>query len=133
MSRLLWPAVIAVLLLAGCTGTSQTTSAPQPAVAVMSRTVSSLPTTVHGTDGAEVTVTDTSRIVCLQGGIHPDFDGDFEDANGNNRLDFADVVLVFSSLDWIAANTSIGPFDFNGNGRTDFADVVTLFSEIGSG
>lgn len=69
MSRLLWPAVIAVLLLAGCTGTSQTTSAPQPAVAVMSRTVSSLPTTVHGTDGAEVTVTDTSRIVSLQGGI----------------------------------------------------------------
>lgn len=63
----------------------------------------------------------------------PDGDGRFEDANGNNRLDFADVVLVFSSLDWIAANTSIGPFDFNGNGRTDFADVVTLFSEIGSG
>ena len=63
----------------------------------------------------------------------PDDDGRFEDANGNHRLDFADVVLVFSSLDWIAANAPAGPYDYNGNGRADFADVVTLFSEIGSG
>lgn len=63
----------------------------------------------------------------------PDGDRRFEDANGNHRLDFADVVLVFSSLDWIAAHAPAGPYDYNGNGRADFADVTALFNELGSG
>ncbi len=60
----------------------------------------------------------------------PDFNGAFEDVNGNRRRDFADVVSVFDNLDWIAANEPVVRFDFNHNGRMDFADVVFLFNTI---
>jgi len=60
----------------------------------------------------------------------PDFDGIYEDLNANNRLDFADVVLYFNQMQWIAANEPIAAFDLNGNGRIDFADIVALFNEI---
>src|SRR5665647_1577736 len=54
-------------------------------------------------------------------------DGVYEDVNGNMRYDFADVVLYFNQMGWIAANEPIAAFDYNGNGRIDFADVVLLF------
>ena len=60
----------------------------------------------------------------------PDNDGIYEDLNGNGRLDFADVVLYFNQMTWIAANEPIAAFDLNGNGRIDFADIVALFNEI---
>ena len=60
----------------------------------------------------------------------PDLDGIFEDLNGNGRLDFADVVLYFNQMTWIAENEPVEAFDLNGNGRIDFADIVTLFNEI---
>jgi PKD repeat protein len=61
-----------------------------------------------------------------------DPDGDFvyEDLNGNGRLDFADVVLYFNQMEWMAANEPVSAFDLNGNGRIDFADIVKLFGEI---
>ncbi len=60
----------------------------------------------------------------------PDFDGLYEDVNGNRRLDFADVVLYFNQMTWIAGNEPVGAFDYNGNGRIDFADVVWLFNNL---
>jgi PKD repeat protein len=60
----------------------------------------------------------------------PDGDGIYEDLNGNGRLDFADVVLYFNQMEWIAANEPVTAFDLNGNGRIDFADIVKLFGEI---
>ncbi len=60
----------------------------------------------------------------------PDFDGAFEDVNGNQRPDFADVVMFFNQLDWISRNEPVARFDFNGNGRIDFADVVLLFNTL---
>ena len=60
----------------------------------------------------------------------PDHDGIYEDLNGNGRLDFADVVLYFNQMTWIAAHEPIPAFDLNGNGRIDFADIVALFNEI---
>jgi len=60
----------------------------------------------------------------------PDGDGIYEDLNGNNRLDFADVVLYFNQMTWIAANEPVSAFDLNKNGRIDFADIVALFNEI---
>ena len=60
----------------------------------------------------------------------PDHDGIYEDLNGNTRLDFADVVLYFNQMEWIAANEPVTAFDLNGNGRIDFADIVRLFGEI---
>jgi competence protein ComEC len=61
----------------------------------------------------------------------PDFDGVFDDLNGNGRRDFADVVMLFNQMTWIAANEPVERFDFNGNGRIDFADVVVCFNRIG--
>ena len=56
-----------------------------------------------------------------------DGDGRYEDVNGNNRLDFADVTLFYTAIAWCASSGPAGAFDFNDNGRVDFADVVTLF------
>ncbi len=56
----------------------------------------------------------------------PDGDGLYEDLNGNGGTDFADVVLYFGRMDWIASNRPVVAFDLNGNGRIDFADVVAL-------
>jgi PKD repeat protein len=65
-------------------------------------------------------------------GVPRDLDGDgfCEDVNGNGRRDFADVVLYFNQMTWIAANEPVVPFDYNGNGRIDFADVVWLFTHL---
>ena len=60
----------------------------------------------------------------------PDCDGIYEDLNGNGRLDFADVVLYFNQMTWIAANEPVCTFDLNRNDRIDFADIVALFNEI---
>ena len=59
-----------------------------------------------------------------------DDDGLYEDANGNGRIDFADVVLYFNQMNWIAAHEPVAAFDCNGNGRIDFADVVWLFNHL---
>ncbi|MDN7025302.1 hypothetical protein FGU65_10425 [Methanoculleus sp. FWC-SCC1] len=60
----------------------------------------------------------------------PDGDGLYEDLNGNGRLDFADVVVYFEQMEWIAANEPVDCFDYNGNGRIDWDDVVVLFGEV---
>jgi len=60
----------------------------------------------------------------------PDGDCIYEDLNGNTRLDFADVVLYFNRMEWIAVNEPVSAFDLNGNTRIDFADIVKLFGEI---
>ncbi len=57
-------------------------------------------------------------------------DGKYDDINGNGRKDFADVVLYFNQMIWIAANEPVAAFDYNGNGRIDFADVVWLFNNL---
>lgn len=61
-----------------------------------------------------------------------DLDGDglYEDVNGNGRADFADVVLFFGRISWIAANEPVDAFDFNGNARIDFDDAVALFDRL---
>ena len=59
-----------------------------------------------------------------------DADGLCDDVNGNGRPDFADVVLYFNQMTWIAENEPVDAFDYNGNGRIDFADVVWLFNNL---
>ena len=59
-----------------------------------------------------------------------DGDGLCDDVNGNERKDFADVVLFFNQMTWIAENEPLEAFDYNGNGRIDFADVVWLFNNL---
>ncbi|NLX48300.1 MAG: PKD domain-containing protein [Methanospirillum sp.] len=62
--------------------------------------------------------------------VDTDGDGLLDDVNGNSRKDFADVVLYFNQMAWIAGNELLAPFDFNGNGRIDFADVTWLFNDL---
>ena len=50
--------------------------------------------------------------------------------NGNGRGDFADVVLFFNQMTWVAANEPVECFDCNGNGRIDFTDVIWLFNRL---
>ena len=75
-----------------------------------------------------------SPLVALPGSnqapLDPDGDGLYEDVNGNGRADFADVVLYFNQMAWIAENGPLVAFDHNGNGRIDFADVVALFNDL---
>ena len=59
-----------------------------------------------------------------------DADGLYDDVNGNGRRDFADVVLYFNQMTWIAANEPVSRFDCNGNARIDFDDVVRLFNAL---
>lgn len=69
--------------------------------------------------------------VLLPGGYLPrdlDDDGLYQDVNGNGRLDFNDVVVLFDTLDWLGDHPEYTAFfDFNRNVRTDYADVVGLF------
>ncbi len=59
-----------------------------------------------------------------------DGDGKYEDLNGNGRMDFDDVIVLFSNMEQIQSGSHIYEFDFNKNGRIDFDDVITLFDKI---
>jgi hypothetical protein len=61
-----------------------------------------------------------------------DGDGQYDDVNGNGRTDFADVVLFFNQMAWLAANEPVPAFDFTRNDRIDFPDVVWLFNHLGT-
>ncbi len=80
------------------------------------------------------TAISTPSVAPIPGGVgaptDTDGDGCCDDINGNGRRDFADIVLYFNQMTWIAANEPTVPFDFNANGRVDFADVVALFNRL---
>lgn len=60
----------------------------------------------------------------------PDEDGLFEDLNGNDMVDFDDVIEYFKYFKWIENNYRVNLVDFNSNGRVDFDDIVELFKEL---
>ena len=66
----------------------------------------------------------------LKAPLDLDGDGKYEDVNGNERKDFADITLYFHQMAWIGANEPLAAFDYNENGRIDFADVVWLFNNL---
>jgi hypothetical protein len=82
---------------------------------------------VDAADGPELTVTHPRAPLRP---ADPDFEGAFEEINGNQWQDFADVVLYFNQMSWITANEPISLFDYNTNGRIDFADVVRLLTHL---
>ncbi len=106
-------------------------SAPTPTV---TPTVNETPT-VTPTVTATPTVTPTTPSVVQVPngtGLPTDTNGDelYDDVNGNGRKDFADVILYFNQMTWIAANEPIAAFDCNGNGRIDFGDLVWFFNHL---
>lgn len=56
--------------------------------------------------------------------------GLYEDINGNNRLDYNDLIIFFQHLTWAKTAQPTSCFDFNGNGWLDYNDVITLFTTI---
>ncbi|MEF8842309.1 MAG: alkaline phosphatase PhoX [Haloarculaceae archaeon] len=60
----------------------------------------------------------------------PDGDGRYEDVNGNGRMDYDDVVLLFENMESDAVKMNEAAYDFNENGELDFDDVVSLYEEI---
>jgi len=75
-----------------------------------------------------------SNVLALPGQVNaptdPDDDGLFEDLSGNGAAGFADVVLFFKHIEWIAANEPVVAFDCSGNGGIGFQDIVVLFKEL---
>ncbi|WP_408959341.1 alkaline phosphatase PhoX [Natrinema sp. 74] len=59
-----------------------------------------------------------------------DDDGQFEDVNGNGRLDYEDVTLLFENLETDAVQLNESAFDFNKNGKIDYDDVADLYGEL---
>jgi Zinc dependent phospholipase C. len=60
----------------------------------------------------------------------PDTDQSYEDLNGNGRLDFNDVVLLYNNLDWVTTNESYRLFDYDDNSEIDMNDVSILMNEL---
>nr|WP_206731749.1 alkaline phosphatase PhoX [Halorubrum amylolyticum] len=60
----------------------------------------------------------------------PDGDGRYEDVNGNGRVDYADIELLFENLESDSVTSNARAFDFNQNDRLDFDDVVNLYAEV---
>jgi PKD repeat protein len=79
-------------------------------------------------------LTIASNVLALPGQANPptdpDGDGKYEDISGNGAAGFADVVLFFKHIEWIAANEPVVAFDFSGNGGIGFQDIVVLFKEL---
>ncbi|WP_455448775.1 alkaline phosphatase PhoX [Natrinema thermotolerans] len=60
----------------------------------------------------------------------PDGDGRYEDVNGNERLDYDDIVLLFEEIEDDSGSLTVDAYDFNDNGRIDYDDVVELSDEL---
>jgi len=60
----------------------------------------------------------------------PDDDRFYDDLNGNGDIDFADVVLLYNKMDWIAMNEPYRLFDYDCSSEIDIDDVYILFSKV---
>jgi len=60
----------------------------------------------------------------------PDGDGLYEDLNGNGRLDYEDIEILFSNFDADSVTMNESAYDFNENGQLDFDDIVDLYEEV---
>ncbi|SER71868.1 alkaline phosphatase PhoX [Natrinema salaciae] len=80
-----------------------------------------------------VVVTGPPPIGDGSGGRPPtDVDGDglYEDVNGNGRLDYDDVVVLFEHIESDSVTLNVDAYDFNDNGRIDYDDVAELYDEL---
>jgi len=66
----------------------------------------------------------------LEAPTDPDGDGLYEDVNGNNRMDYDDIVELYEHMDDEPAKSNVEAFDFNGSGELDYDDIVKLFEEF---
>ena len=57
-------------------------------------------------------------------------DGLFEDVNGNGKLDFGDIVILFLNFERSEIRDYCQFYDFNGDGQVNFGDVIALFEML---
>lgn len=60
----------------------------------------------------------------------PDGDGFHEDVNGNGRIDFGDLTLLFDNMDDPPVQDCLSQYDLNENGRVDFGDLIEIYEKI---
>jgi len=77
-----------------------------------------------------VVVTGPPTVVGDEGPTDPDGDGRYEDLNGNGRMDYDDVKLLFENIDSDSVTLNKSAYDFNENGKLDYDDVVSLYEEV---
>ncbi len=65
-----------------------------------------------------------------QGATDPDGDGDYEDLNGNGRVDYQDVVTYFEEMDDERMRADARYYDYDDDGRIDYTDLVSLFRSV---
>lgn len=58
-------------------------------------------------------------------------DGKYEDLNGNDHLDYADVNLFYQQLPWIITHEPAVSFDFDNSGSVGTNDIISLFEMVG--
>ena len=88
-------------------------------------------------DGSDIEAESRTGVVAvgpppLRDGQAPaDLDGDdrYEDVNGNGRLDYDDIALLFEHMESDAVQLNEAAYDFNENGEMDYDDVVDLYEE----
>jgi parallel beta-helix repeat protein len=118
------------------TPTSTSTAAP-----TIPATVPTIPLPTDPTSTPTVTPTATNDPEKLSGPYPPlpgcseaprdlDGDGHYEDVNGNGRLDFGDLVLLFNNINTLDDTYPAVVFDFNGNDRIDYADITVLYDTL---
>nr|WP_321352127.1 hypothetical protein [uncultured Methanoregula sp.] len=56
--------------------------------------------------------------------------GLYEDLNGNEHLDYADVNAFWNKHAWIASNEPVTGFDIDQSGNVTRADAVALFWRV---
>ena len=49
--------------------------------------------------------------------------------NGNGRLDYDDIALLFEHMESDAVQLNEAAYDFNENGEMDYDDIVDLYEE----
>ena len=110
-------------------GDRASTTALEPTVERFTDDTGNTPETA--TRSGAVVVTDGPPAVA--GGnppTDPDDDGQYEDVDGDGRLDDDDVTALFDAFDSDSVRSNGLAYDFNNNGRLDFDDIVTLQSDL---
>jgi secreted PhoX family phosphatase len=77
-----------------------------------------------------VLVTGPPSVTGGQAPTDVDGDGHYEDLNGNGRMDYEDIEILFSNFDADSVTMNKSAYDFNENGRLDFDDIVSLYEAV---
>lgn len=75
------------------------------------------------------TPTDPPEVVDGQQPQDPDYDGTYEDVNGDGRVSIADVSALFENRDDEAVQEELRYFDFDGDDQLGLADIQELLDE----